>query len=97
MAFEQPISGDQPPAAVTGIMEAANRGARDAGARSIGLTIGLPFERESDAFLDTLVPFRQFYTRQGEGLIDPGGLELLEPADDAAQICARVSAVAGRI
>ena len=32
-----------------------------------------------------------------EGLIDPGDLELLEPADDAAEICARVTAVAGRI
>jgi uncharacterized protein (TIGR00730 family) len=32
-----------------------------------------------------------------EGMIDPGDLDLLEPADDAAQICARVTAVAGRI
>jgi hypothetical protein len=32
-----------------------------------------------------------------EGLIDPGDLELPAPADDAAQICARVTAVAGRI
>lgn len=47
-----------------GIMEAANRGARDAGANSIGLPIGHPFEETTNAYLDTVVRFRQFYTRK---------------------------------
>src|ERR1700693_1994343 len=40
-----------------GIMEAANRGARDAGALSIGLNIELPLEQEGNAFLDLSLKF----------------------------------------
>jgi hypothetical protein len=47
-----------------GIMEAANRGARDAGARSIGLRIELPFEQAINEYVDDLLMFRYFFARK---------------------------------
>lgn len=47
-----------------GVMEAANRGARDAGARSIGCTIKLPFEEAANPYLDVRVDFHYFFTRK---------------------------------
>lgn len=47
-----------------GAMEAANRGARDAGARSIGLTIDLPFEQGQNGHLDLALNFHYFFTRK---------------------------------
>lgn len=47
-----------------GIMEAANRGAWDAQARSIGLRIELPFEQEINQYLDLLLQFRYFFVRK---------------------------------
>jgi uncharacterized protein (TIGR00730 family) len=47
-----------------GIMEAANRGARDAGARSVGLNIELPFEQETNPYVDLALRFHHFYTRK---------------------------------
>jgi uncharacterized protein (TIGR00730 family) len=47
-----------------GIMEAANRGARSAGGRSVGCNIVLPHEQESNAFLDKVVTFRYFFVRK---------------------------------
>ena len=47
-----------------GIMEAANRGARDAGTRSVGLNIELPFEQETNAYVDLALRFEHFYTRK---------------------------------
>jgi uncharacterized protein (TIGR00730 family) len=47
-----------------GIMEAANRGARDAGTRSVGLNIELPFEQETNPYVDLALPFHHFYTRK---------------------------------
>jgi len=47
-----------------GIMEAANRGAREGGARSIGCNIELPFEQMPNPYIDTLVNFRYFFVRK---------------------------------
>lgn len=47
-----------------GIMEAANRGARDAGALSIGLNIELPHEQGANAYLDRVINFRFFFVRK---------------------------------
>ena len=47
-----------------GMMEAANRGAREAGAPSIGCNIELPFEQGTNRFVDIAVHFRYFFVRK---------------------------------
>jgi uncharacterized protein (TIGR00730 family) len=47
-----------------GLMEAANRGARDVGARSIGLNIELPFEQHANPYLDLSLDFHYFFARK---------------------------------
>ncbi|HEY7203949.1 MAG TPA: TIGR00730 family Rossman fold protein [Methylomirabilota bacterium] len=47
-----------------GIMEAANRGAREAGGRSIGCNIELPHEQQPNPYLDRWITFRHFYVRK---------------------------------
>jgi uncharacterized protein (TIGR00730 family) len=47
-----------------GIMEAANRGARDAGALSVGLSIELPTEEHINPYIDVLLNFHYFFTRK---------------------------------
>jgi uncharacterized protein (TIGR00730 family) len=47
-----------------GVMEAANRGARDAGALSIGLGIELPFEQDLNGHLDIALDFHYFFARK---------------------------------
>ena len=68
-----------------GIMEAANRGARDAGGRSIGCNIELPFEQAANPYIDTLVNFRYFFVRKtmfikysSAFIIFPGGFGTLD-------------------
>ncbi|MFM8380877.1 MAG: TIGR00730 family Rossman fold protein, partial [Actinomycetota bacterium] len=47
-----------------GIMEAANRGAQEAGGQSIGCNIELPREQKPNDFLDISIDFRYFFVRK---------------------------------
>lgn len=47
-----------------GLMEAANRGAREAGGVSVGCNIELPQEQKPNPFLDYWVTFRHFFVRK---------------------------------
>jgi uncharacterized protein (TIGR00730 family) len=79
------ISGGGP-----GIMEAANKGARKAGALSIGCNIELPFEQRINKFVDRAMTFRYFFVRKmmfvkySEAFITfPGGFGTLDELMDA--------------
>lgn len=47
-----------------GIMEAANRGAKDVGGRSAGCNIELPREQAPNKYMDKMVTFQHFYVRK---------------------------------
>jgi predicted Rossmann-fold nucleotide-binding protein len=47
-----------------GLMEAANRGAKEAGGRSIGCNISLPVEQVPNPYLDEFVEFEHFFVRK---------------------------------
>lgn len=68
-----------------GIMEAANKGARQGGALSIGCNIELPFEQFLNAYVDKAMTFRYFFVRKlmfvkySEAFITfPGGFGTLD-------------------
>jgi uncharacterized protein (TIGR00730 family) len=70
-----------------GIMEAANKGARAAGGKSAGLNIRLPFEQESNPYIDPdkLIVFNYFFVRKlmfikyAQGFVVlPGGLGTMD-------------------
>mgnify|MGYP000990312495 CR=1 FL=1 len=47
-----------------GVMEAANRGAKEANGTSIGCNIILPFEQQPNPYLDQMLEFRYFFVRK---------------------------------
>jgi len=76
-----------------GAMEAANRGAREAGGLSIGCNIDLPVEQRPNAYLDRCVTFRHFYVRKVMLLRHscafvalPGGLGTLDEVFETATL-----------
>lgn len=76
-----------------GVMEAANRGARDAGGRSVGCNIELPMEQKPNPYLDQFVEFRYFFVRKVmlvkysyAFIVMPGGFGTMDELSEAATL-----------
>jgi len=76
-----------------GVMEAANRGAHEAGGASYGLNIVLPHEQSPNPYVDRSIEFRYFFTRKVclvkyscAFIILPGGLGTLDEFFEAATL-----------
>jgi uncharacterized protein (TIGR00730 family) len=73
-----------------GVMEAANRGAKDGGGLSVGFNIELPHEQHENPYLDISVDFHHFYARKtmfvkaAEGfVVFPGGFGTVDELFEA--------------
>jgi uncharacterized protein (TIGR00730 family) len=73
-----------------GVMEAANRGARDGGGLSVGFNIALPHEQSGNPYCDVSLTFKHFYARKtmfvkaAEGfVVFPGGFGTLDELFEA--------------
>ncbi len=73
-----------------GVMEAANRGAKDGGGLSVGFNIQLPHEQAPNPYLDISLTFKHFYARKtmfvkaAEGfLVFPGGFGTVDELFEA--------------
>ena len=73
-----------------GVMEAANRGAQEAGGLSVGFGIELPHEQSVNRYLDISLTFKHFYARKtmlvkaAEGFVMmPGGFGTLDEMFEA--------------
>jgi uncharacterized protein (TIGR00730 family) len=73
-----------------GTMAAANEGAREAGAHSVGLRIDLPFEQDQNAWIDVPVDFHYFFVRKiafvryaSAFVVLPGGFGTLDELFEA--------------
>ena len=73
-----------------GVMEAANRGAKEGGGLSVGFNIVLPHEQESNPYLDVDLTFAHFYVRKtmfvkaAEGfVVFPGGFGTVDELFEA--------------
>lgn len=76
-----------------GIMEAANKGGRDAGVLSVGCNIILPREQQPNPHLDLTIPFRYFFVRKmmllkySKGFVLlPGGFGTLDEIFEVATL-----------